>query len=161
DPAAARDDEQRGHEGRQEEGPPPQRPRRREVRGVRLAGPPRRRDERHDRPAGEQRDEHPVDHHRLPHPTVRFCTAPHGRDRVCRYFWRMAVSDASSAAPGGAAEERPLVEKLVAQVKRQGDFPAVSQFVTETLAAVRSVHTPTHRIANLILKDLSLTNAIL
>jgi HD-like signal output (HDOD) protein len=76
----------------------------------------------------------------------------------------MAASDTSSAplparAEAGAAAD--TLRKLVAEIARQGDFPAVSRFLNDALGALRSPNATTHAIANLILKDLALTNGIL
>lgn len=56
---------------------------------------------------------------------------------------------------------RARQDALLRQLKGTGDFPAVSRFLTEVLDATRSDIVSTQRLSTLILKDFSLTNAIL
>lgn len=51
--------------------------------------------------------------------------------------------------------------RLVEDLAERGNFPAVSRFLTEVLAASRSEQVSTQHLSTLILKDFSLTNAIL
>src|SRR5262249_27698095 len=61
----------------------------------------------------------------------------------------------------GSALAEPGGEELLHRLAEHGDFPAVLRFVMEVLAASRSDQVSTQRLATLILRDFSLTNAIL
>ena len=75
--------------------------------------------------------------------------------------------EAQPAAPtqagDGAAttDVTDLTRAVLAEIARKGELPTVAKFMNDVLAATRAPSTPTNRIVDLVLQDVSLTNSIL
>jgi eukaryotic-like serine/threonine-protein kinase len=61
----------------------------------------------------------------------------------------------------GENAHREILNFIMQRIKRKGDFPAVSQYVSEVVQAARSQSASAQSIAQSILKDISLTNRVL
>ena len=60
-----------------------------------------------------------------------------------------------------AGERQEILNFILQRIKRKGDFPAISQYVSEVIAAAKSEDSSAHGIARSILKDISMTNTVL
>lgn len=64
-------------------------------------------------------------------------------------------------ADGVPATPPSTLDRLLVQIAAQGDFPAVGRFLGEVTSALRLPNVSAQQIANLVLKDFSLTNSLL
>jgi len=67
-------------------------------------------------------------------------------------------ADQETFTEGGRQE---ILSFIMQRIKRKGDFPSISEYVSEVVRAARSPNSTAHRIAQSILKDISLTNRVL
>ncbi len=56
---------------------------------------------------------------------------------------------------------KEILRFILQRMERKGDFPSVSQYVSEVISAARSPNSSASKIAQTILKDMSLTNRVL
>ncbi len=56
---------------------------------------------------------------------------------------------------------KEILRFILQRMERKGDFPSVSQYVSEVISAARSPNSSAGKIAQTILKDMSLTNRVL
>lgn len=93
-------------------------------------------------------------------PQDRFDSAAAMRDSFVRDLG--PSSDAGTGhEPVSEGARQEILRFIQQRIKRKGDFPAVSQYVSEVVRAARSPDSSAQSIAQSILKDVSLTNKVL
>jgi len=95
-------------------------------------------------------------------PSDRFDSAASMLDDFNKSFEKKQVmKDFDNNSKVTKKGRQEILNFILQRIKRKGDFPAVSQYVSEVIAAVRLEDSSAHGIAQSILKDISLTNKVL
>ncbi len=95
-------------------------------------------------------------------PIDRFDSAVAMLETFSKNLERAEKKDADGGREALSSGGRQEILRFIMQrIKRKGDFPSISQYVSEVVRAARSPKSTAQGIAGSILKDVSLTNRIL